>query len=133
MKINEGDYARSALLRGLEIDQKVGANPYKFGMIGSTNSHTGLASAEEDNFWGAMSADGLAGGDLSAQGLTAVWAEENTRASIFAAFKRKEVYATTGPRIRVRFFGGWAFESKQADKFDMVTVGYTMGFPMEAI
>ena len=129
-KVSEGDYARSALLRGLEIDQNVGANPYKFGMIGATNSHTGLASAEEANFWGAMSANGLEGSDLSAQGLTAVWAEENTRASIFAAFKRKEVYATTGPRIRVRFFGGWAFDSKQADKFDMVKVGYTMGFPM---
>lgn len=129
-EVTEGDYVRSALLRGLHIGHEVGVNPYALGMIGSTGSHTGLASAEEDNFWGAMSADGLEGGELSAQGLTAVWAEENTRASIFAAFKRKEVYATTGPRIRVRFFGGWTFDSDQAAKFDMVNTGYTMGLPM---
>jgi hypothetical protein len=129
-KTSQGDYVRGALLRGLELGQKIGVNPYELGMIGATGSHTGLASAEEDNFWGAMSADGLEGADLSAQGLTAVWAEENTRQSIFAAFKRREVYATTGPRIRVRFFGGWGFEAKQASKFDMVKAGYTMGFPM---
>jgi hypothetical protein len=126
----EGDYVRSALLRGLQIDREVGVNPYEVGMIGSTGSHTGLASAEEASFWGAMSADGLQGGELSAQGLTAVWAEENTRQSIFAAFKRREVYATTGPRIRVRFFGGWGFDRKQAAKYTMVNTGYTMGFPM---
>lgn len=126
----EGNYVRGALLRGLEIDQKIGVNPYELGMVGGTGSHTGLASAEEDNFWGAMSADGLQGNDLSAQGLTAVWAEENTRRSIFAAFKRREVYATTGPRIRVRFFGGWGFDDKQASDFQMVKTGYTKGFPM---
>jgi hypothetical protein len=111
-------------------------------MIGSTGSHTGLASADEDYFWGAApfpsdaasERSGEASGpdhrDLSAQGLTAVWAEENTRTSIFDAFKRKEVYATTGPRIRVRFFGGWNFTAKQARKANMVGIGYTFGHPM---
>ena len=140
--ISEGAYARTALLRGLQIGQSVGANPFQFGMIGSTGTHTGLASADENHFWGAMpsrsgaeserpvGAAGLDSRDLSAQGLTAVWAEENTRTSIFEAFKRKEVYATTGPRIRVRFFGGWDFTAKQARKANMVTIGYTFGQPM---
>jgi hypothetical protein len=141
-KASEGDYVRSGLLRGLQIDQEIGSNPYKVGMIASTGSYTGLASAEEFNFWGRTAFDsipenksapgssGLKGSDVSAQGLAAVWAEENTRTSIFAAFKRKEVYATTGPRIRVRFFGGWDFDAKQAQKANMVTVGYTFGHPM---
>ncbi len=141
-EVSEGDYVRAALLRGLQIDQEVGANPYKFGMIGSTDSHTGLASAEEFNFWGKAAIDStpettfmawaadIRGSDMSAQGLAAVWAEENTRTSIFAAFKRKEVYATTGPRIRVRFFGGWGFKSKNAQSAAMVETGYTLGHPM---
>ena len=138
-----GDYARSALLQGLQIEGEVGVNPYAFGLIGSTDSYTGLASVEEDNFWGAMAAQSSAAeheagkkapwvvdAEVSAQGLAAVWAEENTRESIFAAFKRREVYATTGPRIRVRFFGGWGFSAKQADRAIMVKAGYTMGHPM---
>ena len=122
----EGAYARTALLRGLQIGKSAGANPFQFAMIGSTGSHTGLASADEDYFWGARPGER----DLSAQGLTAVWAEENTRTSIFNAFKRKEVYATTGPRIRVRFFGGWSFTAKHAQKASMVMLGYTEGHPM---
>ncbi len=141
-EVSEGDYVRSSLQRGMQIDQNVGANPYKFGMIGSTDSHTGLASAEESNFWGKFAIDstpettfveiaaGLSGADMSASGLAAVWAEENTRMSLFAAFKRKEVYATTGPRIRVRFFGGWHFKSKNAQQPGMVNIGYTYGHPM---
>ncbi len=141
-EVSEGDYVRTALLRGLQIDQDVAANPFKFGMIGSTDSHTGLASAEEFNFWGKTAMDStpettfmawagdIKGSDMSAQGLAAVWAEENTRTSIFAAFKRKEVYATTGPRIRVRFFGGWGFKSKNAQSAAMVKTGYTLGHPM---
>jgi hypothetical protein len=140
--ISAGAYARTALLRGLQIGRSVEINPFQFGMIGSTGADTGLASADENFFWGAApplpvsEVEGLAVspgpdiGDLSAQGLAAVWAEENTRASIFDAFKRKEVYATTGPRMRVRFFGGWEFDSKQALKPDMVRVGYTFGRPM---
>jgi hypothetical protein len=111
-------------------------------MIGSTDSHTGLASAEEFNFWGKSGMDStpettfipiaadMKGADMSASGLAAVWAEENTRTSLFAAFKRKEVYATTGPRIRVRFFGGWHFKSKNAAQSGMVNIGYTYGHPM---
>jgi hypothetical protein len=141
-EVSEGDYVRSSLQRGMQIDQNVGANPYKFGLVGSTDSHTGLASAEESNFWGKFAIDstpettfveiaaGLSGADMSASGLAAVWAEENTRTSLFAAFKRKEVYATTGPRIRVRFFGGWHFKSKNAQQPGMVNIGYTYGHPM---
>jgi hypothetical protein len=122
-----GDYARAGLLRGLQIGQSVGANPFRFAMVGSTGSDAGLASADEAHFWGASPSEL---DTVSAQGLTAVWAEENTRTSIFDAFKRKEVYATTGPRIRVRFFGGWNFNAKQAGKANMVNVGYTFGYPM---
>jgi hypothetical protein len=127
----EGDSeaeARAALLRGLQIAQSAGVNPFQFALIGATGSHNGLASADEAYFWGA--APGLEGADANAQGLTGVWAEENTRASIFDAFNRKEVYATTGPRIRLRFFGGWSFEAKQSQKADLVTLGYTFGHPM---
>jgi hypothetical protein len=112
---------RPALERGLTIKAETGANPYKFGLIGSTDSHSGMSSAEENNFHGKMALDSTpetkpdiivapaTGWDMSAAGLAAVWAEENTRAAIFDALERKEVYATTGPRIRVRFFAGWGF------------------------
>ena len=116
-----GDYIRSALLRGLAIEERIGFNPYRFGLIGSTDSHTGLASAEEPNFWGkfprdsipenkrgtSISPDGPNGWSMSASGLAAVWAEDNSREAILAAFKRREVYATTGPRIGVRVYAGW--------------------------
>lgn len=123
-----GAYARTALLRGLQISSSVGANPFQFAMIGSTGASPPTASTEEAWFWGATPDDD--GGNLSAQGLTAVWATENTRTAIFDALKRGEVYATTGPRIRVRFFGSWGFDAKQAKKPDMVNVGYTFGHPM---
>ncbi|MDZ7784729.1 MAG: DUF3604 domain-containing protein [Halioglobus sp.] len=120
-----GDYVRSALLRGLQIEREQGINPYRFGMIGSTDSHTGIASAEEDNFHGKLTPDSIprnkrtrfdgdghaSGWDMSASGLAAVWAEENSREAIVAAFRRREVYATTGPRITVRFDGGWVADS----------------------
>ena len=119
--IEEGAYARTALLRGLELEQKLGVNPYKFGMIGSTDAHTSIASAEENNFHGKMAYDGTPeskftrrigddgplGWDYSASGLTAVWASENSRSAILDAFERKEVYATTGSRIALQFFAGW--------------------------
>ena len=141
-EVDAGDYVRSALQRGLQIDAKVGANPYKFGVVGSTDSHTGLSSAEELNFWGKSGIDStpestfipiaadMKGADMSGSGLAAVWAEENTRSSLFAAFKRKEVYATTGPRIRVRFFGGWHFKSKIKKSTALVQIGYAFGHPM---
>ncbi|MGI9287263.1 MAG: DUF3604 domain-containing protein [Pseudomonadales bacterium] len=142
--VTPGDYARSALMRGLELENSIGVNPYKFGMIGSTDSHTGMASAEENNFHGKMALDsvpekkseprigkkGAAGWDMSASGLAAVWASENTREAIVAAFKRKEVYATTGPRIQVRFFGGWKFKAGDARAKDLAARGYKKGVSM---
>jgi hypothetical protein len=141
-----GDYTRSALMRGIAIESRIGVNPYKFGMIGSTDSHTGMASAEEDNFWGKMAMDSTPentldpqklivppktyGMDMGAAGLAAVWAEENTREAIFDAFHRKEVYATTGPRIQVRFFGGWKFKAKDAKASDLADIGYKKGVTM---
>lgn len=137
----KGDYARAALRTGLELEQKIGINPFQFGMIGSTDSHSGLSSAEEPNFWGKFARDsvpdnkagnalanGPSGWTMSASGLAAVWAEKNTRDSIMDAFERREVYATTGPRIRVRFFGGWQFND--ADLANLVSNGYEKGVPM---
>ena len=150
LKKNEmlrGEYARSALKTGLRLEDKFGTNPYQFGMIGSTDSHTGLATAEEDNFFGKHS-----GGEPSkdryahpmakvgdneykgyapvSSGWAAVWAEENTRASIFDAMQRKETYATTGSRITVRFFGGWEFDDNDADTRLPAKAGYAKGIPM---
>ena len=137
-----GDYVRAGMMRGLEIESQVGANPYKFGLIGSTDAHTGMASAEEDNYWGKSGLDsipemkdkpvlsGSRGWDMSAAGLAAVWATENSREAITAAFKRKEVYATTGPRIGVRFFGGWDFGLDSAAAKDIAALGYSKGVPM---
>jgi len=141
------EYARSALKTGLRLENKLGTNPYQFGMIGSTDSHTALATAEEDNFFGKHS-----GGEPNrerykhpmakvgnyeykgyapvASGWAAVWANENTRASIFDAMQRKETYATTGSRIIVRFFGGWEFDSKDANSRLPARVGYAKGVPM---
>ncbi|MCR9276973.1 MAG: DUF3604 domain-containing protein [Pseudomonadaceae bacterium] len=138
--VRSGDYVRSALKTGLAIGQDVGVNPFKLGMIGSTDSHTGLATAEEANFWGKFARDSvpenksgsaLGGADgwaMSAAGLAAVWARENTRASIMDAFARREVYATTGPRMRVRVFGGWSFSESDLSEID--TQGYRNGVPM---
>lgn len=137
-----GDYARSALKRGLVIEDRVGANPYKFGMIGSTDSHTAMASAEENNFHGKMAIDstpetklkdvipGTPGWDMGAAGLVAVYAEQNTRESIFDAMHRKEVYATTGPRIQLRFFGGWDYLASDVTASDRVAIGYKKGVAM---
>ncbi len=140
--LDNGDYARTALMRGLAIEDRIGVNPYKFGMIGSTDSHTAMASAEEDNFHGKMAIDstpdtkseevipGTPGWDMGAAGLAAVWATENTRDGIFDAMKRKEAYATTGPRIELRFFGGWDFRNRDARARDIAGVGYDKGVPM---
>jgi hypothetical protein len=141
------EYARSALKLGLRMEKNLGTNPYKFGMIGSTDSHTGLATAGEDNFFGKHS-----GGEPNkeryahpmakmgeyeykgyapiASGWAAVWAEENTRASIFDAMQRKETYATTGSRMIVRFFGGWDFNADDAGNRLPAKVGYAKGVAM---
>ena len=139
----EGDYVRSGLKRGLEFKTKFGVNPYKFGMIGSTDSHIGISAIEEDNFAGKGQHDskpelrqhltGLGtskGWDMGAAGLAGVWAEENTRESLVAAFKRREVYASTGPRIPLRFFGGFDFDSRDARSGNIAEVGYKKGVPM---
>jgi len=137
-----GDYARSALKRGLVIEDRVGFNPYKFGMIGSTDSHSGMASAEENNFHGKMAIDStpgtkskdvvpcFPGWDMGAAGLVAIYAEKNTRGSLFDGMKRKEVYATTGPRLAVRFFGGWDYSASDVTASDMINIGYQKGVPM---
>jgi hypothetical protein len=141
-----GDYVREALKRGLAIEAKTGVNPYKLGMIGSTDSHTGLATGDENNFFGkhagvepnaarASSSQSLGstlgrfGWQYLAGGYAAVWARANTRAEIFDAMVRKEVYATTGPRMTVRFFGGWDFSAADL-KGDWVGAGYARGVPM---
>jgi hypothetical protein len=139
-----GDYIRPALKKGLAIEQKVGVNPYKFGLIGSTDSHSGLASAEENNFWGKVATDSTPetktrsiespvtsnGWNMSASGLAAVWADENSREAIYAAFKRKEVYATTGPRMRVQLFAGWDFPADAETAENFSALGYQHGVPM---
>lgn len=141
---HEGDYVRSALRRGLAIEEKIGFNPYRFGLIGSTDSHTGIASAEEPNFWGKFPRDstpegkaafwrserGPSGWSMSASGLAAVWAETNTREAILDAFRRREVYATTGPRMAVRVFGGWDFTAEDLASGELSEVGYARGVPM---
>ncbi len=139
------DYARPALLTGLALEQSIGVNPYQFGMIGSTDAHTGLSSAEEDNFWGKFARDstpetkrrggaigngGATGWSMSASGLAAVWARENTREEIFAAFQRKEVYATTGTRLQVQVFAAWDFDEQILEATDFAQQGYEQGVPM---
>ncbi|MDG1818830.1 MAG: DUF3604 domain-containing protein [Porticoccaceae bacterium] len=142
--VSPADYIRPALKTGLAIEQKVGVNPYKFGLIGSTDSHSGLASVEENNFWGKTATDSTPetkartggspvtsnGWNMSASGLAAVWAEENSREAIYAAFKRKEVYATTGPRIRVQMFAGWDFPDGAQSADNFAAIGYQYGVPM---
>ena len=141
------EYAREALKNGLKLEAKLGINPYKFGMVGSTDAHTALATAEEDNFFGKHSGkephadrwEKLVGnfGDIKyygweqvSSGYAAVWATENTRAAIFDAMKRKEVYATTGSRMLVRFFGGWEFTEQDAKSRLPADIGYSKGVPM---
>ena len=135
------EYARSALKLGLAQQAGKGHNPFKFGMIGSSDAHTALAAVAEDNFWGKMGdsephpgrvLDDVTsrGWQASAAGSAAVWARENTREAIFEALRRKEVYATTGPRIALRFFGGWSFEESDAARADLAVLGYRGGVPM---
>jgi hypothetical protein len=144
------EYARAALKTGLALEKKLGVNPYKFGMIGSTDSHTSLAAVEEDNFFGKHSGVEpephrwehvviespkdpsltVFGWQQAAGGYAAVWATENTREAIFDAFARREVYATTGSRPTVRFFGGWEFTQEDAMSRLPAGTGYAKGVPM---
>jgi hypothetical protein len=143
------EYAREALKNGLKLEKDLGTNPYKFGMIGSSDAHTGLAAMEEDNFFGktvpqepspervkAIFVDNKETGvtiydwEVGSSGYAAVWADENTRTSLWDAMKRRETYATTGPRMIVRFFGGWSFEDTDAQNRQPASVGYGKGVPM---
>ncbi|MGI9525116.1 MAG: DUF3604 domain-containing protein [Hyphomicrobiaceae bacterium] len=143
------EYARSALKWGLKHQQKLGANPFKFGLVGGTDSHVSISTTREENFFGklpsllpgpkrtkeaiVMKADkspAVYSWQTSASGLTAVWAEENTRKSLFDAMMRREVYATTGTRIRVRVFGGWDFAPPEVQRPDFARQGYSRGVPM---
>ena len=148
-QIQQGDTVRSALKSGLELKNDIGVNPFKVGMIGSTDAHTSIASAEESNFWGKVSTDstpatkrrddpsGYADGKqsfhgwtMSASGLAAVWSTDNSRESIIAAMKRRETYATTGPRIQARMFAGWDFTVADAESAEIASIGYARGVPM---
>jgi len=141
------EYARSALKLGLEQEEKLGINPFKFGIIGSTDTHTSLVAVEEENFFGkhsgsepsegrmshpVMASNGMQimGWEQAASGYAGVWAKENTRASLFDAMKRKETYGTTGSRMKVRFFGGWEFAKEDALTRLPAEIGYTKGVPM---
>jgi len=142
-----GEYAREALKNGLALEKKLGTNPYKFGLIGATDSHTSLPTAEEENFFGKHAGYEPSPERLShpfvktekgeifswqqvASGLAAVWAKDNTRASLFDAMDRKEVYGTTGPRIAVRFFGGWNYTDADMNSREPAFRGYEKGVPM---
>jgi hypothetical protein len=141
------EYARRALQEGLLLEQTLGVNPFKFGFVGGTDTHTGLTTAEEDNFFGKhtgvepsahrwehvviQSAQvNVTGAQMAAAGYTGVWATENTREAIWDALKRKEAYSTTGPRMTVRFFGGWDFEASDAQTRMPAEAGYAKGVPM---
>jgi hypothetical protein len=141
------EYARSALGLGLQIEQDLGTNPYKFGMIGSTDSHTSLATADEDNFFGKHSGSepspermehpfakfgdvAIYGWETLASGYAAVWAADNTREALFDAMARRETYGTTGPRMLVRFFGGWDFDEADTASRQPAVAGYQKGVPM---
>jgi hypothetical protein len=149
-EMHSGSYARAALMNGLVLERLIGVNPFRFAMIGSTDSHTSLATADENNYWG-KTANMFPGTDRSkgefihssdpsgqstmnweqaAAGYAGVWAKENTREAIFDALRRGETYATTGPRMAVLFFGGWRFSDVDAGSSNVARAGYVKGVPM---
>ena len=148
------EYAREAWKRGMAYQAALGTNPFKFGVVGSTDSHTGLSTAQENNFFGKVTlveptadpirfeeqitgrftpddpSDDQVVGDGAAAGLAAVWARENTREALWDAMKRRETFATTGTRLRVRVFGGWEFKEDDLVRSDFAAHGYKKGVPM---
>lgn len=144
-----GNYARTALLSGLALQRRLGTNPFRFGLVGSTDTHTGLSTPGEDNFFGktvgtepqaarwehaaipAMKPELVTRGwELGASGMVGVWAKDNTRAAIFDAMERREAYGTTGTRISVRLFAGWELEPGLLQRSDFAEQGYARGVPM---
>jgi hypothetical protein len=143
------EYSRAGLKLGLEYDKKLGTNPFKFGMIGSTDSHISLSAVEENNFFSKYVTEEpkpgrptqlvkaspkdpnvkILGWEVQAAGFAGVWARENTRESLWDAMKRREVYASTGPRMTVRLFGGWDFTKNDIGR-NPGDVGYAKGVPM---
>ncbi len=143
------EYAREALKTGLLAEASLGVNPFKFGMIGSTDNHTALPTSREENnfskasfvepapdraFHPLVAADdpalSIMEADVGASGLAAVWARENTRESIWDAMARKETYATSGTRLTVRVFAGWDFKAEEVSRPDFARTGYARGVPM---
>ena len=143
----KGSYARDAMRTGMEMQNAEGYNPYQFGVIASSDSHNGTAAVEEDNYQGKLplmdGSAGLRSGEVlllpqeyrraekwSAQGLAAVWSQENTRDSLFEAMQRKETYATSGPRMTLRLFAGWDYSDQLLEQGDWLTEAYATGVPM---
>jgi hypothetical protein len=144
------EYARSTLKNGIRLEDKLGANPFKYGMLGSTDNHISLSTTREENYFGKLpnlepsakryksvfvkdkktGATIVSGWQCSAAGLAGVWAKENTREAIFDALARKEVYGTSGTRITVRVFAGWDFQPDEVQRHDFATQGYARGVPM---
>jgi len=135
-ELKRSEYVRSALKTGLNQKVELGVNPFKFGMIGSTDAHTSLPTADEDNYWGKLTFYEPSPYRITrcwhfgASGYAAVWATENSRRALFAAMKRRETYATTGPRMTVRFFGGWDYAPNDATRPGLARIGYAKGVPM---
>ena len=142
----EFEYARSALKNGLKVGAELGTNPYKIGLVGSTDSHTAMSTADDNNFWGKIAPNEpnperwkhpfvktdkgtIMGWEQTSSGYAAVWSTANTREALFDAMQRREVYGTTGPRMTVRFFGGWEYSAADASG-DLAAAGYAKGVPM---
>jgi len=137
------EYARSLLGVGIATHDALDVNPYQFGLIGSTDSHTALSTADASNYFGKFAdsepsidrtsllmAGRWSNAILSSSGYVAVWAEDNTREALFDALQRREVYASTGPRITLRLFAGWGFTGEELDDADFAAQGYSAGVPM---
>lgn len=140
-----GSYTRDAYKTGLWFEETIGVNPYKFGLVGGSDTHNSGGPYEEDNYFGKIGTeDGTperrlnnpAAKDMvlswTSAALSGVWAEENTREAIYDALARKETFGTSGPRMQVRLFGSWDFTPEDASRRDFVQIGYDQGVPMGA-